>query len=324
MKLDRKMRFLLYIQVFLCFCSYSSINAVDYRGEENLGVIVISHGAPMPIWNQKVLELIRSVKSPYQLEAAFLDFDEEWTLEKSVKRLEEKGVNEILVVHLSPSSYSNHHEEIKYRVGLRKDLGIYTKGVDMPVKSKVKRFVVSPSMDDHPLVVDILTDYAKELSENPERESLILTGHGPVEELENMVWLKQYKSIAKEIRKVLKFRRIVCMNLRYDSADVIREQAFENLRKTAKRLSNRGKVIVLCYVLGPKKIQDEAKLILEGVPSVVVSTKGVCSHPKAVKWIEDTISKGMNQPTFTPINRDWTLMDIDTGKPVGTSRYGFY
>ena len=81
--------------------------------------------------------------------ASFLDYDKERTLEKAVRRLEAKGINNILIVHLSPTSYSNHHEEIRYLVGLRKDLGVYTEMTEKPIKS-TSRFAVSLGMDRTP------------------------------------------------------------------------------------------------------------------------------------------------------------------------------
>ena len=58
--------------------------------------------------------------------------------------------------------------------------------------------------------------------------------------------------------------------------------------------------------------------------NVVIGSKGVASHPKTVKWIEDIISKGMNQAEVPPIKRTWSHLDWETGNPVGTYRYGFY
>ena len=323
MKFSRKIFFILFLTFFQIFHLCFVIEAVNSVRDKNFGVIVISHGAPVKIWNQMVLKLIGSVESPYPLEAAFLDYDEERTLEKTISRLEDRDIKEILVIHLSPSSYSVHHEEVKYLVGLRKDLGIYTEEVDKPINSKVEKFVVSPCMDDHPIVVEILTDYAKELSEDSEHESLILLGHGPVEELMNIMWVRQLKRIGKAIRKELKFREIVCMTLRNDSSDLIREQAFLDLKDTTKRLSTQGRVIIVSYALGAGMVQKEVKHILGHIPSVAISTKGVASHPNTRKWIEETIRKGMNQPIVPPINRDWSHYDDETGKPIGTHRYGF-
>jgi len=308
--------------LFIVFCSLSFFSLSRSAERENkVGVVVISHGAPGAIWNDTVRKLVSTVKSPYPLETAFLDYDEERTLDKAVKRLEAKGVNEVLIAHLSPSSYSNHHEEIFYLTGFRKDLGIYTETAGKPIQSTIRTFAISPCMDTHPLIVEVLRGYAKELSENPPAESLILLGHGPVEEVENIMWEKQLKRIAEEIRKTLPFREIVCMTLREDSADLISNQAQDDLRETAQRLSTQGKVLVVADALGAGMLQEEVKQLLKGIPAVV-SQKGIISHPNAIKWIEATIQNGMNQPKVPPVNRGWNRMDYETGKPFGTNRYG--
>jgi sirohydrochlorin ferrochelatase len=283
MNLKKQIFFCLFILLFIHIYQNSTSFAEEKEINSALGVIVISHGAPIPIWNQEVLKLITSVNSPYPLEVAFLDYDKERTLEKAVKRMEDRDIKEISVVHLSPSSYSCHHEEIKYLLGLRKDLGIYTEEADPPIESEVKRFAVSPCMDDHPLMVEALTDYAKELSENPEKESLILLGHGPVEEIENIMWVRQLKHIGKNIQKTLNFKEIVCMTLRNDSADLIREQAAEDLKETVQKLSTQSRVIILTYAIGPGMVQSEVKQILKDFPSIVIGMKGVVSHPNAAK-----------------------------------------
>ena len=286
-----------------------------------MGVVVISHGAPIPQWNETVMSMISTVKSPYPVEPAFLDFDKERTLAKAAKRLEDKGVNEILIVHVSTSSYSSHHEEVRYLAGLRKDLGFYTEEAGPPLKSKSK-FAVSPAMDDHPLAVEIVRDFAHELSQNPVHESLMLVGHGPVEELENIMWVRQLEKIGQEIRKTMPYREVACLTLRSDAPDLAREQAHEDVRKTALRLSAQGPVIVVICGVGIKMIQFELQHLLKGIPSVAISQKGFINHPNTKKWIEAAIQQGMQQPQVPPINRKWTLMDKETGKPPGTTRYG--
>jgi len=261
------------------------------------------------------------VKSPYPVEPAFLDFDEQRTLAKAARRLEDKGVNEILIVHVSPSSYSSHHEEVRYLAGLRKDLGVYAETAKKPIQGNVK-FAVAPCMDDHPLTVEIVKDFARELSQDPAHESLLLVGHGPVEELENIMWVRQLEKTAQEIEKTMPYKEVVCMTLRADAPDLVREQAHEDVRKTASRLSNQGRVIVVICGVGIKMLQFELQHLLKGIPSVAISQKGFINHPNTVKWIEATIQQGMRQPEVPPINRKWSIMDKETGKPIGTTRYG--
>ena len=313
------------LRLFLCtlFAIWSCfvISCADTAEKKAMGVVVITHGAPIPQWNETVMRVISTVKSPYPIEPAFMDFDEERTLAKAAGRLEDKGVNEILFVHVSPSSYSSHHEEVRYLAGLRKDLGVYTEDAGPPIESN-SRFAVSSCMDNHPLAVEIVKDYARELSQNPAQESLMLVGHGPVEELENIMWVRQLETIGQEIKKTVPFKEVACMTLRSDAADLVRDQAHEDARKTALRLSTQGRVIVVICGIGIKMLQFELQHLLKGIPSVVINQKGFINHPNTVKWIEATIQKGMQQPEVPPINRKWSIMDKETGKPIGTHRYG--
>jgi len=160
------------------------------------------------------------------------------------------------------------------------------------------------------------------LSQDPAQEFLMLVGHGPVEELENIMWVRQLEKIGQEIQKTVPFREVACMTLRADAADLVRAQAHEDVRKTALRLSSQGRVIVVICGVGIKMLQFELQHLLKGVPSVVINQKGFINHPNAKKWIEATIQKGMQQPEVPPVNRKWSIMDQVTGKPPGTHRYG--
>jgi hypothetical protein len=311
----------LFLCTLLAIWSFLVISCADTVEKPVMGVVVITHGAPIPQWNETVMRVISTVKSPYPIEPAFMDFDEERTLAKAAGRLEDKGVNEILIVHVSPSSYSSHHEEVRYLAGLRKDLGVYTEDAGPPIESN-SRFAVSPCMDDHPLAVEIVKDYARELSQNPAQESLMLVGHGPVEELENIMWVRQLEKIGREIQKTVPFKEVACMTLRADAADLVRAQAHEDVRKTALRLSAQGPVIIVICGIGIKMLQFELQHLLRGVPSVTINQKGFINHPNTVKWIEAAIQQGMQQPQVPPINRKWSNMDKETDKPPGTTRYG--
>ena len=57
MELLNKRFFGFLVLFFLCIFSYNFIEAADSEKEENMGVIVIAHGAP-GIWNDKVLKLV--------------------------------------------------------------------------------------------------------------------------------------------------------------------------------------------------------------------------------------------------------------------------
>lgn len=103
-------------------------------------------------------------------------------------------------------------------------------------------------MDTHPLVVEIVKDFVRELSQDPALESLMLVGHGPVEEVETIMWVRQLEKIGQEKQKTMPFREVVRLTLRSDSANLIREHAHDKARRAAPRLAAQGGVVVICGV----------------------------------------------------------------------------
>ena len=75
----------LFLCTLLAIWSFLVISCADTAEKKVMGVVVITHGAPIPQWNETVMRVISTVKSPYPIEPAFMDFDEERTLAKAAK-----------------------------------------------------------------------------------------------------------------------------------------------------------------------------------------------------------------------------------------------
>lgn len=303
MKFNKGM--LLYISILLLIISYLFLSPGAAKSQE-FGTILIAHGSNKPEWNNKVVKFYNNIKPdlpPSQL--AFLRFVEESTLENAVIKLrdENPGIRKILFIHLSPSSYSIRHEEIESIVS--------------PLLRPSLQYKIAPAMDDHPLSAEILKDYAKALSRSPEKESLILLGYGPAEELENIVWVRQLERMGEMIRRDILFKEVACMTLRHHSADLIRSQAIADLQRTARRLKENGRVIVVPQVfcsLPENGFQKEVQSCLKGIvdPQDICKT-GIISNPKTKEWIKEVVGKEMDQPVIKNVNRTWSAMDAEMG-----------
>src|SRR5438105_12143912 len=67
------------------------------------------------------------------------------------------------------------------------------------VQTKIP-LVMTQSLDDHPLVADILLDRAKSLSRDPSKEFVLLVGHGPLRDVDNEVWLKTMDRLGAKVQ----------------------------------------------------------------------------------------------------------------------------
>lgn len=316
--------------------------AEEAKNQEPFGVVLVAHGSNNPELDcntqvENLYNKIRSEKSDLPpLGIAYLRFANGKTLEEVVGNLQQRGIDDnILLVHLSPSSFSIRHRELRECITSKKadqagNSWLFRKVVSSHPLPPMK-YTLSRAMDDNPLIVQILSDHAQEilnpsgkkLPQNAEDVSLMLVSYGAIEELENILWDRVMEEIGEKIRRERGFREVACVSLRNHSADLIREQAIIDLVKTAKRLKKQGRVIVVPYVLCQGAFQRNLQSYLSGiVPPEDISEKGVISHPNTALWIQEVIAKGMNQPPERPVNRNWSLMDITTGDPIGTQKYG--
>jgi sirohydrochlorin ferrochelatase len=301
MKVNKDMFF--YILILLFVSGYFFLSPGAAKSQE-FGTVLIAHGSNNPEWNTRIKEFYNNIKPdlpPSQL--AFLRFVEGNTLQEAVTKLinDNPGIREILFVHLSPSSYSIRHEEIA--------------SIASPLIQPPLQYKIAPAMDDHHLSVEILEDYAKALSRSPGNESLILLGYGPIEELENIVWVRQLERMGERIRRDLGFREVSCMTLRHHSADLIRSQAITDLQRTATRLKEGGRVIVVPHIfcsLPEDGFQREVQSCLRGIVDLQdICTMGIISHPMTKEWVKEVVRKGMKQPGIKIVNRTWSAMDAE-------------
>ncbi len=337
-------KILLVIFFFTIFL-YSPAVAEMAKQQEQLGVVLVAHGSNNPQLDcntqvQALYEKIKRDEPSLKLELAFLRYANKKTLKDAVINLQAQGINNILFIHLSPSSFSIRHieltESIAETIASSKKVMIKKpwsyKQVLASYDLPAMHYAVSPAMDDNPLIVKILSDQAQEILNspsqemlrNPESASLLLVSYGAVDELENILWDRQMEQIGEAIKSKIGFRSVVCISLRNHSADLIREQAIIELIKTAKSLKDQGRVIVVPYVLCAGAFQQSLQSYLEGIiPSEDISSKSVISDLDAVVlWVRNVIARGMNQPASPSVNRNWSLMDIEKGDKIGTNKYG--
>lgn len=153
--------------------------AAEAGGPRNPGVLVISHGSPDEHWvalvEAAVAEAAGDLPAGLPLACAFLETVEGRLIQDGIDRLESQGVTDMIVIPLFVSSGSTHIDEIAYALGVK----------DTPeMETDLERFRVSARVffgdpiDDGPLVAQMVWDKVRALSVQPEREVLLLIGHG--------------------------------------------------------------------------------------------------------------------------------------------------
>lgn len=163
------------------------------------GVLVISHGSREADWVRLVDEAVRQadIPEPIPVYSSYLEIVEGRLIQDGIDRLEQQGVTDIIVVPLFASSGSVHIDEIRYALGLQAEPTLPT---DLPRMRFTAKMHWTKVMDDHPLIIDVLMDKLRSLSRSPDREVLVVTGHGSREDGFYERWREVMERIADKLR----------------------------------------------------------------------------------------------------------------------------
>ena len=294
--MKNKKKIYLCILILLCGSLYSIAGIAQPR----FSAILVAHGSTNAAHNQKVINVKNGITDPSlsALEVAFLGNNTQGKMDIVLNQFRTKGATQILLIPISPCSYIRHAEIETLAQGKARALGINT-----------FQFKLAPAMDDHPLAAEIIKEHAKSKSVNPQNESLLLFAYGPVDELENIAWVRRLEQMGGIIKTELGFKEVVCATVRNHSPDLIAEQSIIDLRRKARALKEKGRVIVVPYIFedGP---YEELQSYLSGIvtPEDIVNA-GFISNAKTKDWVNDVIREGMNQPSVKAVNRHWSTQN---------------
>lgn len=265
--------------LILCLCL--RVVAGSAEASHKSGLVIVAHGASTT-WNERVLQVAEKVDWPGPKGVVFLmKAPPENDLATVMARIEQAGVERIVVVPLLVSSFSNHFEEIRYYTGARTTPPEHAH--HKPVKTRA-RLVMTSAMDDHELISQVLASQARQISTRPDGETLVLVAHGPNDEAENRVWLEKLSQHAARIQKELPFRKIEVTTLRDDAPKPVRDAATEQLRGMVKSASAEGRVLVVPVLVSVGHIQKQIRERLAGL-DYTMAEFGIASQPEAEKWI---------------------------------------
>lgn len=272
------------------FCYISPANA------QNTGVLIMAHGGSEE-WNQHVKDAAEPLKEKYPVEFAW-GMANYVTLQKSINRLEQRGVSEIIAVPLFISSHSpiirqneylfgmrdsladcamplmHHTEEYVEMTGAEVDSSDYMRGMLMPpnlqpldIEAEV---TMTSALDNHDVVAQILHDRIAALSENPANETVVIAAHGPGRESDNRKWIDNMESLSRKIQGIQQkqgkgFKQIFALTVRDDAEERIFNQAKEHLRAMVRQANQFGEVIVVPLFLSSGGREQAIAERLEGL-----------------------------------------------------------
>lgn len=263
--------------------------------KENLGVVFMPHGSNYN-WNRTMMDAIEELQDEYMIEFAF-SMGDPVLINNAVQRLEERGATAVTVLRIF-SLESSFKAATEYTLGLRPNMGhdgmMHGMGGMPPRVQSGSVFYTTGGLEDSPLFAEALLDRAIGLSENPEKETVILVGHGTRTEEGNAHWLKNLESITAHMEKTAEeknynFRDFKFENWREDWPD-LRDEHIENVRNMVKEAGEDGGSAIVIPARTTQGGHAERWL---GDLEFKHNGEGFAPHPLFVEWVEGLIQESM-------------------------------
>jgi sirohydrochlorin ferrochelatase len=256
------------------------------------GILLLAHGGSDQ-WNGRVLALAKQVDATQPTEVAF-GMATRSAIDSALQRLKARGVSEIVAVPLFVSSYSSVITATEYLLKLRpdapKDLATFA-AMDhshghepagaaarpagdagavpgtQPIDSPVPIRAMTPALNDHPIVAEILKSRARTISRTPAQEAVILVAHGPSPEADNRKWLTDMQALATRFNATEGYASVDVLTLRDDAAKPVRDAATAELRQLVeRRIGESRRILIVPLLMSFGGIEKGLITRLEGLP----------------------------------------------------------
>lgn len=268
-----------------------------------VGTIVVAHGASKE-WNDYVRSVATQAKTGGPVAVAFLMGPEAATtrFQDVAAALEHEGVSRIVVVPLLVSSHSEHYEQVRYLAGATDSVdqtlhehmdhgGVEPARVSVPV-------VVTPALDDSPVMARVLAERARALATAPAEQALFLVGHGPNTAEDYAWWMQNLRTVADTVKALTGFRDVRVDLVRDDAPKHVRAEAVRRVRELIdlqRQLTGRD-VVVVPVLISKGRVSRETFLAdLAGLP-VIYSGEPLLPHPGLARWIETRVREAVPTP----------------------------
>lgn len=275
------------------------------------GILLLAHGGSGE-WNTRVVELARTIDRTKPVEVAF-GMATRGNIQAAVDRLAARGVTEIVAVPLFVSSWSPVVTSTEYLLGLRAEapsaLALFAKmehpdpvasptgaspvGHDAeptslgttPVISKVPIRRMTPALNEHPRVAEILLTRARSISRNPAEEAVMIVAHGPSSDADNNRWLQDMSVLARAMARAERFASVDYLTVRDDAPKLIHDEATAQLRALVSARAAEGRrVLIVPLLLSFGGIERGIATRLEGLRHTMADA-ALMPDDRLVTWV---------------------------------------
>lgn len=264
--------------------------ASDRALQGDIGVLILSHGVGENS-DRMMVEALRPISAKLPTAVGFgMAMMKSSQLQSAVDDLTARGAKDIILVpNGTTTPFNTLTRQWKYIF----DLGEEATYLEVPKVRSDAEFHMAEHFGDSPFITDILYDHAKEVSRNPANEMVMIIGHGPEDNEDNVPDLEILSVHADRIKARNEFADVKIANLQDDAIAPIRKSNVKRIRRWIKKANEQDlDVIVVAIAAASHGVQTHIRADLRGL-DYTFADKGMSEHPKYMQWMESVIDRAI-------------------------------
>jgi sirohydrochlorin ferrochelatase len=244
------------------------------------GVLVISHGSRNAEWVELVDQAVAAIEmdSDIPIYSSFLELIEGRFIQDGIYSLEQQGVTDILVIPLFVSSGSTHIDEISYALGVIPEPNLETDMVPLTIHARIH---FGSPIDDDEEIVEIIYGKIAALSLRPDREIVLLVGHGSVEKGFHLRWRKGLELLAARLKIRGGFDEV-------DVAMLLPDQVKRKMKMWKRKKPGQTVIVAPLFLSEGYFTNQVIPLRMQGF-TYKYNGKAMLPHPLISRWMEKQI-----------------------------------
>lgn len=261
--------------------------ASDPALQGKFGVIILAHGFGEhgdEVLKNQLVEMANTYPLTFAYGMSMMTSDH---IQLGLNDLTKAGVTDIIVIPVVSTRHNSLMRQWNYIYSLQEE----PEYGRVPQVSTQATLHFVPPLDDHPLVGEIVLDYANEISKNPRNEEVIIVGHGPVDPEDNRDQLALMGNLAEVVRDGGGFAAVRVVSLQDDAARDVRMARISELREMVTQADAQGRdVLIVTNLLGTRIVQSSLRRALDGL-GYRYNFKGLIQHENFVEWINLSVAE---------------------------------
>ena len=255
----------------------------------DIGILALAHGYTDEAnqqWMEKFASISQDYPTGYGLGMAMMNGNH---IQKAIDGLEAAGAKTILVLRTEMGDVNRLNFHWQYLFGLREEASY----LSAPRIETDAEIVWGPSPTAHPIMGEIMLDYAKTLSTDPSNELVVMMGHGAMTQKENDMDLAIMGEHAEIIKTGGGFADVKFWNVQ---DDLPADQRSANVTKIRGWISNAKEqgmdVIVVTNALTQSILVSKLQEDVSGL-DVKFSDRGLMQSPRFAEWISAAVDENL-------------------------------